>query len=71
MLTAIKGYYEKGQIILKEDPHIADKTEVVVTFLSEEREPVMHGKRKLGLLEGKITTSEDFNDPIEDFKDYM
>jgi len=70
MLTAIKGYYEKGQIILKEDPHINTKTEVIVTFLPNEKTH-QSGKRILGLLEGKIKVSDDFNDPIDDLKDYM
>jgi hypothetical protein len=69
MLTAIQGYYEKGRVTLKEDPHITAKTKVIVTFLQEEASlPV---KRRLGLLEGKITIPEDFNDPIDDLKDYM
>ena len=34
MLTAIAGYYDHGQIILKEDPLVKNKTEVIVTFLN-------------------------------------
>ncbi|ARS41515.1 hypothetical protein CA265_18390 [Sphingobacteriaceae bacterium GW460-11-11-14-LB5] len=28
-------------------------------------------KRKLGLLKGKMKMSDDFNAPLDDFKDYM
>ena len=35
MLATIKGYYENGHIILKEDPPVTDKTEVMITFLTE------------------------------------
>ena len=71
MLTTIEGYYDKGQIILKEEPHLHTKTGVIVTFLSEEKEKVKPGKRELGLLEGKIKLSDDFDQPLEDFKNHM
>jgi hypothetical protein len=32
MLTAIKGYYEKGKIVLKENAPVQSKTDVIVTF---------------------------------------
>ena len=70
MLTAIKGYYEHGKIVLSEQPPLMDKTEVVVTFLSAEKSG-KEGKRKLGGFEGRINLPDDFNDPLEDLKDYM
>lgn len=93
MLTTIKGYYEDGQIILKEEPPVTDKTEVMITFLTEEAStkskkkiPVISKqkilvsnrinkrtkeKRKLGGLKGKVTIPDDFNEPLEDLKEYM
>ncbi len=71
MLTTIEGYYEKGQVILKEDPHLASRAEVIVTFLSTDANPPLHRKMTLGLLEGKISISDDFNEPLEDLKEYM
>ena len=72
MLVAINGYYENGKVFLKEDPHVAIKTDVIVTFLSDEIiKTEKPRKRILGALEGKIRIPENFNDPIEDFKDYM
>jgi hypothetical protein len=44
MLTAIKGYYEKGQIIMKEESPVQSKTYVIITFLTEDNKPVS-GKR--------------------------
>jgi len=70
MLTTIEGYYDKGQIILKEEPPVHSKTGVIVTFLPEEKDPAKP-KRILGLLEGKIKISDDFDEPLEDLKDYM
>jgi hypothetical protein len=70
MLTTVKGVYEGGQIILSEKPPVSERTEVIVTFLTEAQsaEPK---KRKLGLLQGKIVVPDDFDEPLDDLKDYM
>ncbi|MDB5153558.1 MAG: hypothetical protein JWR54_2309 [Mucilaginibacter sp.] len=47
------------------------KTEVMVTFLTEEITTDAQPKRKLGGLEGKVTIPDDFNEPLNDLKDYM
>jgi hypothetical protein len=70
MLTTVKGYYDHGKIVLNEDVSVAEKTEVIVTFLDEEG----GNKKKLripGALKGKVTIPDDFNDPLDDFKAYM
>lgn len=69
MLTAIKGVYEGGQIIFHETPPVTERTEVIVTFLTEEKEEPK--KRVLGLLEGKIVVPDDFDEPLDELKDYM
>jgi len=71
MLTTIKGYYDHGQIVLEEIPPVKTKTEVMVTFLTGETKNNEPGKRKLGGLEGKVTLPDDFNEPLDDLKDYM
>ena len=71
MLTTIKGYYDKGKIILKENPPVETKTEVVVTFLIEKVNVKQSAKRKLGGLEGLVNLPNDFNEPLDDLKDYM
>ena len=38
MHTTIKGYYQNGQIILRELPPVTDKTEVLITFLTDGEE---------------------------------
>jgi hypothetical protein len=69
MLTTIKGYYDHGQIVLQETPPVETKTDVMVTFLTEEVKTTT--KRKLGGLEGKVNLPDDFNEPLDDLKDYM
>ena len=59
-------------MILSEEPSVENGTEVIVTFLPDgDVTDVKQKKIVLGLLEGKIDTPEDFNEPLEDLKDYM
>jgi hypothetical protein len=69
MLTAIKGYYEKGRIVLQEEAPVTAKTEVIITFLTEST--YTQTKRLPGALKGKVSVSNDFNEPLDDLKDYM
>ncbi len=70
MLTAIKGIYEDGKIVLAEQPSIQTKTEVIVTFLTEEN-MLADKKRTPGGLKNRVSLPDDFNEPLDDLKDYM
>jgi len=70
MFTAIKGYYEKGQVIMDENAPVQSRTDVIITFLTGDK------RRKLGLripgaLKGKVTLPDDFNGPVDDSGIYM
>ncbi|WP_262245731.1 antitoxin AF2212-like protein [Parapedobacter soli] len=77
MYTAIKGVYENGVLRLLEPVRGIKKADVVITFLNEERLNSKKVRKPGGLLrlqhhKGKLLDiPEDFNDPIEDMKDYM
>ena len=72
MLTTIKGVYEDGKITVTEKPPIIEtKADVLITFLPGKIKEVNSNKRILGGLERKISVPEDFNEPLNDFKDYM
>ena len=71
MLTTIKGVYDHGKITLTE-PAPDTKADVIVTFLpGEENTLKRSGKIILGMLEGKITLPDDFDEPLNDLKEYM
>ena len=70
MYTSISGIYENGELTLLETPPTHKKSKVIVTFI-EEDEIKKTPKRKLGGLEGKITLPDDFNEPLDELKDYM
>jgi len=42
---------------------------VILTFSPAEQEPIK--ERKFGCLKGQIWMADDFDAPLEDFKDYM
>lgn len=72
MLTTIKGIYEHGQIILSEEPPVKTKADVIITFLTgEETKSRTQKKRLIGGLEGKLKLPDDFNEPLDEMKDYM
>lgn len=71
MLTSCKGYFENGKVELTESAPVQTRTEVIVTFLEKENNEIPK-RRTLGGLKGKIgELPDDFNEPLEDLKDYM
>jgi len=71
MLFTIKGYYDDGKITLQEIPPVKTKTEVMVTFLTDDGTENIQPKRKLGGLEGKVTLPDNFNEPLNELNNYM
>ena len=72
MLTTIKGVYDHGKITVTEKPPIKEtKADVLITFLPQQKKENLKTKRVLGGLEGKISVPKDFNEPLNDLKDYM
>jgi hypothetical protein len=70
MSIAIKGYYEKRKITMNEEVPVKAKTDVIITFLTEDSK-VATGKRMPGGLKGRVAIPDDFNGPLDDLKDYM
>jgi hypothetical protein len=46
------------------------KTDVIITFLTEDTKKTI-GKRMPGGLKGRGSIPDDFNEPLDDLKDYM
>ncbi|QJD77628.1 hypothetical protein [Spirosoma rhododendri] len=68
MLTTVQGTYQNGQIILHETPPVQEQTEVIVTFLTNEKK---NATRRGGSMRGEVWMSDDFNAPVDDLSDYM
>jgi len=75
MLNTIKGTYNNGQVILEEaPPETNGPTEVLVTFTGNlvAAENAAKKKRAFGIGKGTVLyMSPDFNEPLDDLKDYM
>jgi len=73
MLTNIKGVYYNGNIILSEFPPTDKPIEVEIVFKQElEQTEFKRKKREFGFAKGFFTyVAEDFNEPLDDLKDYM
>ena len=74
MYTAIKGIYENGRVVLEETPPTMQKTRVLVMFLADEEKQskTLCKGVKLGSLAGQgYNIPENFNDPLDDLREYM
>lgn len=71
MLTTIEGVYENGHVVFNENPPMVSKSKVLVTFIEEISNKFPLKKRPFGTLKGTIKLSEDFNEPLDELKDYM
>ncbi len=71
MLTTIEATYDNGQIIWEEQPPVQEKTKVLITFMSKMPMQLQENVVRFGSLKGKITLSEDFNEPLDDLNEYM
>ena len=69
MLTSVKGTYENGVVFLLEKPVAIQKSSVIVTFL-DVVEPETK-RRKPGGLKGKVHLPDDFNEPLDELREYM
>jgi hypothetical protein len=77
MYTAVKGIYENGILKFTETPPSVEKSEVLILFMEEHKKPKTTNKKtKGGIVLGSLANKgynlpDNFNDPLEDFKDYM
>ncbi|AUD05535.1 hypothetical protein [Spirosoma pollinicola] len=76
MLATVTGTYKNGQIILDEELPVKSKSaKVIVTLVEDTVENEEKPTRQFGRLKGTFTdpywSSKEFNDPLDDLKDYM
>jgi hypothetical protein len=77
MYTAINGVFENGQFILQETPPTTKKSKVLIMFMDEiETSFVNEPNSKKGVRLGSwadkgYSIPDDFNEPLDDLKEYM
>ncbi len=73
MHTIIEGIYENGKVTLDHKPDVAVKSKVKVIF--EEADAAVAApapaKRPFGIGKGTIELAPDFDEPLDDLKEYM
>jgi hypothetical protein len=81
-MFAVKAIYDGENIRLINPVNVKDECEVIITFLEPDGKGLNHNPRilfmpdknkpvKLGALEGLIKIPDDFNEPLDDLKEYM
>lgn len=71
MHTIIEGIYEDGKVTLDHRPDLEVRTKVKVIFEETDDSPVVPAKRPFGIAKGTIELAPDFDEPLDDLKDYM
>lgn len=71
MHTVIEGIYEDGKITLDHKPDVDVRTKVKVIFEEIEDAASLPSKRPFGIAKGTIHLAPDFDEPLDDLKDYM
>jgi len=75
MAVTIKGVFENGQVKLAEPAPAKEKAPVTVLFPDEENiiseKPLKKNEIKFGSLAGKISVHENFDDELNELKEYM
>ena len=81
MLAAVNGYYDGSNIIMDKNIALKKGQNVIITFESDSSvdtiAPLGYNDdgtpyyRKAGALKGKGWMSADFDEPLEEFKEYM
>jgi hypothetical protein len=80
MLQSVEGIYRNGTIELLETPHNIHESRVLITFLATSESnsiepkaspPEKKKRNGFGILKGKISMSDDFDEPLEEFEEYL
>ena len=72
MITVSTEAYISGPNAVITLPDVPEgQYEVTVMLRLKRKKSVVKKPRKAGFIHAKITMSADFNEPLEDFKDYM
>jgi len=76
-MYAVKAIYDGVNFKPTQPISVEGKYEVVITFLEPMKDvDVTQAKKRprseiIGLLKGKVWMADDFNDPLEEMKEYM
>jgi len=67
MYTTIEADIKNGQIMGKDAFRLPNKAHVLITLLK----PEVESRPVFGCAKGQVELSDDFDEPLDDFSDYM
>ncbi|MCL2693977.1 MAG: DUF2281 domain-containing protein [Oscillospiraceae bacterium] len=75
-MQAYRGYVENGLIIPVGNPVLPEKSQIIITVLDDvvipqEQEFKVTRETFFGCMKGKAWIPDDFNEPLDDFEEYM
>jgi len=76
-MQAMQGFHKNGVITLDEPLSVGDGRVVVYVIQPQDnsprilREPIPGKPTLIGLWDGEVTIPDDFNEPLDDLKEYM
>jgi hypothetical protein len=70
-MRAIRAIYDGVNFMPKQPVPVKGKYEVVITFLEPLENEAVRPPFEYGSMSDKIRISNDFNAPLDDFKEYM
>ena len=78
-MQAIKAIYDGINFMPKQPIPVKGKYEVIITFVEPIKEDAINKNKSVklpcstakGLWKGKVWMSDDFNEPLEEMKEYM
>jgi predicted DNA-binding antitoxin AbrB/MazE fold protein len=71
MARIVKAVYEGGGVLkLLEDPGLAEHQSVTIEIREPQEAAAKQGRRTFGSAKGLISIADDFDEPLEDFREY-
>lgn len=72
-MSTAEIYSDIQKKLISFSPEQLRKAQEMIDLISKEesKESFLSGKRQAGTLKGKIFMADDFDEPLDDFKDYM
>ncbi|MCL2409672.1 MAG: DUF2281 domain-containing protein [Oscillospiraceae bacterium] len=70
-MYAIKAIFDGTNFIPTQPIPVDGNYEVVITFIEPVKKDAARPPFEYGSMSGKIWMSDDFNEPLDDFKEYM
>ena len=70
-MYAIKAIYDGTNFKPKQPIPVSENYEVIITFIEPVKKDIVRPPFEYGSMSGKIWMSDDFDAPLDDFKEYM